>query len=145
MKSIFSGIFVLFALSFAISCTKTTTPPVTSPNPIEGLWAGTYRIDDAAYLGSFYYGFDIFADSTIIEQGGGTNGAMWTATGTWALSADSIFTATVTTTDLIQYSTIQTIRAIYHSKTGVLSNGTWSNTGTGPHPTGTFSPLKRVE
>src|SRR5260221_13709527 len=130
MKKLFLSFSIGASLLCLVSCSKTVTPPVTNPNPITGLWAGTYQIDDAVYLGSYYYGFDIFADSTIIEQGGGTNGAIWTATGTWALSADSIFTATVTTTDLTRYSTIQTIRAVYHSKTGVLSNGTWSNTGT---------------
>jgi hypothetical protein len=140
---LFAALIIAYSL---MSCSKSTPTPAVSvnPNPITGEWAGTYKIDDAAYLGSFYYGFDIFSDSTIIETGGGTTGAFWTSTGKWSLSGDSVFTATVTTTDESQYETVQTISAKYDSITGVLSSGIWSNSGIGPHPTGTFT-CKRVK
>src|SRR5947209_8342748 len=114
MKKIFFFTITMASL-FMVSCTKTTpTPPaVANPNPIVGLWVGTYQINDAAYLGAFFYSFNLFSDSTFIQQGGGSNGAVWTGHGTWTLSADSVFTAHVSSTDISQGSETQTVTGKY--------------------------------
>ena len=134
----------VLTLLFTVSCTKTTTTPAitkTNPNPITGLWVGTYQIDDAAYLGSFYYSANIFSDSTIIQDGGGASGTFYTSKGNWTLH-DSLFTATLTATDLTGPVNVQVITAIYDSTAGTLSNGKWRHTDGGTQ-TGTFS-MKRV-
>lgn len=132
------------AFLFFVSCTKTTTAPTpTNPNPIEGLWVGTYQVVDAAYTGSFYYAFNIFADSTAIVQGGGTSGTIWTAKGTWTLAKDSLLTIHTVNTDLTQPTITQTITSVYDSTAGTLSNGLAVYTS-GGISSSTFS-LKRIK
>ena len=93
-------------------------------NPITGYWVGTYTVDANPAFGAFFYGFSIFPDHTIIQQGGGPNGIVWTARGTWTLSADSTFTADISQTDPSQGSNItQHTTAKYSSVNGTLSNG----------------------
>ena len=143
MKKFFFFSITLASLFF-VSCKKTTpTPTATNPNPIVGLWVGTYQINDAVYLGSFYYSYNLFSDSTVIQQGGGTNGQIWTGKGTWSLSGDSAWTATLTNTDLSSGSWTQHITARYDSTAGTLSQGKWIYTS-GSTQAGTFS-LKRVK
>jgi len=146
MKKIFFFTIALASL-FMVSCTKTTpTPPAvtnTNPNPIVGLWVGTYQINDAGYLGDFYYSFSLFSDSTLVQQGGGSNGQVWTGKGTWSLAGDSVWTALISNADVSQGSLTQRITARYDSTAGTLSHGTWVYL-TGGTQSGTFS-LKRVK
>jgi len=122
---------------------KIDTLVITNPkNPIVGLWVGTYTIDGNPSGSSYYYGFSIFPDHTIIQQGGGSNGQIWTATGTWSLSADSTFSCDVHSTDLSSPTNTQHITAKYSAANGTLSNGRWTYT-TGGTSTGQFS-LERV-
>ncbi len=137
----------LASIFFMVSCSKSTpTPPAVTPNPnpIVGLWVGAYQVTDAAYRGTYYYAFNLFADSTIVQQGGDSNGVIWTAAGTWSLSADSAFTATVSSTDISQGSWTQRLTAKYDSSAGTLSNGAWRYISGGSSVTGTFL-LKRVQ
>ena len=123
---------------------KDTLVIVNAKNPIVGLWVGTYQITGGESLGSFYYSYNIFADGTFIQQGGGTNGAVWTGKGTWTLAADSTWTADLTNADVSQGSLSQHVTAKYSSVNGTLSQGTWvytSGINIGQH--GTFS-LKRT-
>jgi len=142
-KIVFSGV-LLAALFCMVSCTKSTPTPAANPNPIVGLWVGTFQIGDAASLGSFYYSFNLFSDSTIVQQGGATSGLIYTASGTWSLSKDSAFSATVSNTDLTQGVWVQHLTAKYDSTAGTLSQGVWSFTSGHAPQTGTFS-LKRVQ
>jgi hypothetical protein len=122
---------------------KIDTLVITNPkNPIVGLWVGTYALDASPSAGSFYYGFSIFPDHTIITQGGGSNGQIWTATGTWSLAADSTFSCDIHSTDLTAPTNTQHITAKYSAVNGTLSNGRWTYTSGGT-ATGSFS-LKRV-
>ncbi len=115
---------------------------ITAPkNPITGLWVGTYTVDGSESLGSFYYGWTIFADHTIIQQGGGQHGLIGVTTGTWTLSADSTFTADVVPADNSQGNTSQHITAKYSASAGTLSQGHWIYTNSSQ--TGSFT-LKRV-
>jgi hypothetical protein len=124
---------------------KKDTLVITNPkNPITGLWVGTYQITGSEYLGSFYYSCNIFADHTFIQQGGGTNGAVWTGKGTWTLTADSTWTADLSNADVSQGSLTQHLTAKYSSVNGTLSQGTWIYTsGINFGQKGTFS-LKRT-
>jgi hypothetical protein len=136
----------MLASLFVASCKKTTitqsTTP-TNPNPIVGLWVGSYQLDSDPSIGTFYYGSNIFSDSTVIQQGGGTGGGINTSQGTWTLH-DSLWTATLTATDLTQQANVQIITAIYDSVAGTLSNGKWKYIVGGNSQTGTFS-MKRVK
>ena len=122
---------------------KIDTLVLTNPrNPIVGLWVGTYTIDAAPSAGSFFDGWSIFPDHSIIQQGGGTNGVVWTAAGTWSLAADSTFSCDIHSVDVTQGNVTEHITAKYSASQGTLSNGHWTYTnGTGQ--TGSFT-LKRV-
>ena len=111
-------------------------------NPITGYWVGTYTLDANPSYGSFYYGWSIFPDHTIIQQGGGPNGIVWTGVGTWSLSADSVFTCTITNGDPSQGSLSGGSTAKYSSVNGTLSNGHTSYTSGGTQSS-SFT-LKRV-
>ncbi|HEY4286466.1 MAG TPA: hypothetical protein VGN00_05150 [Puia sp.] len=92
-------------------------------NPITGYWVGTYTIDANVSFGAFYYGWSIFPDHTIIQQGGGPSGIVWTGIGTWSLSADSTFTCTITNADPSQGGLSGGSTAKYSSVNGTLTNG----------------------
>ena len=154
-------IVLLAALCYSMfSCTKTNnitttihdtttiitrdTIVVTNPkNPIVGLWVGMQQIDGAPGAGEFYYTINLFADSTIIQHGNVQNGLAYSSSGTWSLSKDSIFTATIRPTEATQGSWTQHLSAKYSSKDGTLSNGIWSYTS-GNTGSGTFS-LQRTQ
>ncbi|MES1159204.1 MAG: hypothetical protein ABUM51_00460 [Bacteroidota bacterium] len=142
MKKIFMCSLMLTSLFF-VACTKTTTvtSPPTNPNPIIGLWVGTYQIDNEANLGSYYYSFSLFSDSTFVQQGGGSNGQIWTGIGTWSLKGTA-WSATLSNTDISSGPLTQVVTATYDSVAGTLSHGVWRNTS-GTSAAGTFS-LKRV-
>ena len=112
-------------------------------NPITGYWVGTYTIDQNVAFGAFYYAFAIFPDHTIVEQGGGPNGVVWTARGTWTLAADSTFNADITSTDPSEGPTLTGHNsAKYSSVDGTLTNGHTAYTSGNPQ-TSSFT-LKRT-
>ena len=146
MKKILFFTVMLTSLVFG-ACTKKTiveAPPTdTNPNPIVGLWVGTFQIDNAPSLGPYYYSYNLFADSTLVQQGGAPNGQIWAGKGTWSLKSGTAWSAAVTNTDMGSPSWAQTITATYDSVGGTLSTGKWKFTS-GGNTTGTFT-LKRVQ
>ncbi|MES1159205.1 MAG: hypothetical protein ABUM51_00465 [Bacteroidota bacterium] len=136
---------ILSTSLFFVACTKKTVieaPPTnTNPNPIVGLWVGTFQITGATNLGSFYQSFSLFPDSTLIEEGGGSNGQMWLGKGTWSLKGTA-WSATITNGDISQGTWTQQATAKYDSVAGTLSQGALAYT-TGGSGSITFS-LKRV-
>lgn len=151
----------LFVYSFT-ACTKTNNKTVTvydttviikqdtvtnkdtianPQNPITGQWTGTYTIDGNVAFGAFYFSWSIFPDHTLIELGGGPNGATYTAAGSWSLAPDSTITVTITGTGT-STSTTGLETAKYSSVTGTMSNGKTSYTN-GNTETHSFT-LKRV-
>lgn len=128
MKKVLLSICI--ALSFAAlqSCNK---HEITVPNhPIDGLWIGTYDIVQAAESGnSFYYSFFIRTDDTLQAQGQGADGNTYYGIGTWDLRNDTMFSATLTTTNFSQQGAVQHISAIYDKKKGVLRNGRVESVG----------------
>ena len=167
-------IFVFFASFYVFpSCTKTGTSThdttviihkdtiiikdtitsidtlvlVNPKNPITGYWTGLYYIDANPSYGSFFYGWSIFPDHTIIQQGGAQNGVNWTAKGTWTLAADSTFICDIQSTDPSESDpslgiVTEHITAKYSAANGTLSNGHFTYTN-GSNTTGSFT-LKRV-
>jgi hypothetical protein len=109
------------------SCDKDS---VSLPShPIEGLWIGTYNIQEAVESGdSFYYSFFIRNDDTIQVQGQGADGNTYYGIGTWTL-ADSVFHANITTTNLSQQGAEQNLTAIYDRKKGLLKEGRVESVG----------------
>jgi len=117
---------LLFALAFSVlaifqSCDKETlSVPVY---PIEGLWIGTYNIEEAVEEGdSFYYSYYIRKDDSIQVHSQGADGNTYYGIGTWTLN-DTIFNAQITTTNFGQQGQVQNVSAIYDKKKGVLKEG----------------------
>jgi hypothetical protein len=121
MKRVLLLVAVVLSLFTLVSCDK---DEISVPNhPIEGLWIGTYDIVEAAESGdSFYYSYYIRNDDTLQAQGQGADGNTYYGIGTWNLN-DTIFTASLTTTNFGQQGVVQNISAIYDKKKGVLRDG----------------------
>ena len=114
--------FVIFQ-----SCEKET---ISEPrHPIDGLWIGTYNIEEALENGgSFYYSYFIRKDDSIQVQGQGADGNTYYGIGTWDLQ-DSLFTATITTTNFSQTGVVQHVSAVYDKKNGILKDGRIESVG----------------
>lgn len=145
MKKILFFSMILASLFF-VACTKKTivNPPATdtNPNPIVGLWVGTFQVTGATNLGSYYYSLSLFPDSTLVEEGGGSNGLLWLGKGTWSLKGTT-WSANITNGDVSQGTWAQQATAKYDSVGGTLSQGTSAYISGGSGST-TFS-LKRVK
>ena len=140
INTVYDTTYVIYKDTIVVKDTLVLT---NAKYPITGYWAGLYTIDGAESYGEFYYGWDIFADHTLIQRGGGSNGDSGTAKGTWTLSADSTLTADIVPTDPSQGSYGQHISAKYSPSAGTLSQGKYTYTS-GKTETGSFS-LQRVE
>lgn len=116
----------------------------TATYPIQGLWIGTYSQDGSS--GQSFYSFIVYPDGILVTRGKGFDGKYYYSSGTWNLSNDNIFTATIVSFVTPGPNPVtQSITAIY-STTGVLTNGTWKdviNTNSTPL-SGTFSTMQRV-
>lgn len=110
--SIFSMLFIFY------SCSKTNNTP-TNPNPIVGLWMGTYTGTEVAGK-NLYYSFDLRADSTVLSQSLGGDGNTYYSSGTWSLSGTN-FTATITAQNFSNAGVVQNITATYSSANGTLT------------------------
>ena len=166
MKKIIFALLVLITYYFTTGCTKTKNTITTvydtitvvnrdtivvkdtlvltnAKYPITGYWVGLYTVDGAESFGQFYYGWNIFADHSLIQLGGEPNGKSGTSKGTWTLSADSTFSADVTATDPSEGVYTQHITAKYSPSTGILSQG--KTAVTSGQPATTSFTLQRVE
>jgi hypothetical protein len=127
MKTALLFISVALSLFTLGSCSKDEIS--VANHSIEGLWIGTYDIVEAAESGnSFYYSYYIREDDTLQSQGQGADGNTYYGIGTWHLN-DTIFTASLTTTNLGQQGVVQNISAVYDKKKGVLRNGRIASVG----------------
>ena len=129
------------------SCTKDNAVPTTTPTyPIEGLWIGTYNSDQVPSQGDLYYSFIVKPDGSILTEGLGGDGNMYYARGTWTLTSDTVFAATIVTfVTPGPYPVTQSIKASF-SKEGKLNNGTWEDTNNpnGPAKNGKFPIMARI-
>lgn len=136
--------FLIFSLLF-LSCEK-NNDAVTPTYSIQGLYIGTYTVNQQPTQPPLAYSFIIYPDGTLSTKGKGANGKDAYSTGTWTLNANSVFTGTIT-----QYLTT-TATPITQSVTGTFStsgeitNGTWTDVTNpyGPLLSGKFSTMLRV-
>ncbi|HVW58613.1 MAG TPA: hypothetical protein VHC48_01210 [Puia sp.] len=159
MKFSYPVLLLVASCLFAASCTKNNdvtttihdsttiiqkdTVYIKNPkNPITGFWVGSFQYDDYPTAGSYYYSLSLFEDNTVVNMGGGQNGVLYMAKGTWSLSTDSILTVHIAA-DPLQANWTQTLTAKYSSANGTLSNGIWAYTSGGTQA-GTFL-LKRTD
>jgi len=101
MASMALGVFSLAILLFqTVSCRKATAltrdgaHSLTSPHPVEGLWIGSYNVNNDLSVGDQYISLTIKPDSTLIVDSRG-GGVQHLAVGTWSLD-DSTFRASYT-------------------------------------------------
>ena len=130
IQLILSGILLLGLLS----CSKDNDPATQSE--IEGLWIGTYTVDQTPGAGQQYASYAIKPDGTMISDSKNI-GVQNICIGTWTLNG----TAFASSYQVI-YGDSQNID-ITQTVTGTLDNtgklsGTWQNNDTG-HYTGTFT------
>jgi hypothetical protein len=122
-----TAITLLLISTLLISCKKDSEAPKTEPTyPITGVWIGTYTQDQATAQSNYSYAYSIFPDGTILTKGGANDGLTHYASGTWTLTSDSLFSATIMTINVYETPITQNISAIFSSK-GTLTNGVWAN------------------
>ncbi len=131
---------ILITLLFASSCKKDSAPQTY---PIQGLWTGTYTVDNLPAQGSLFYSFIIYPDGTLLSRSKGGDGNYYYTTGTWNLVGNA-FTGTITAffSPGSNATITQSVAATY-SNSGTLTNGTWMLTSGGTQ-SGKFSTLLRV-
>jgi len=140
MKVIFA-VFALFVFFATPSCTKTnnitttirdttvvrdttvirdTTYQKTHPNPIVGLWVGTYKPVGGPATDSFYYSLDIQAGGSLISVAI-ANGVSNSSTGSWTLNGVNFAATTTEISTSAATRTIAMLTATYDSVAGQLS------------------------
>ena len=135
----------LMATLFLASCTKDDDDsPAPDPTyPVEGLWVGTYKVNELPAVGPLPYSFAFSPDHTVVTAGKGDDGKIYYAAGSWTMS-DSVITATYTTLNYGAYQVKQSSTLTYHND-GTITNGTWTDVeNPAGHLSGTFQNLKRV-
>ena len=130
IQLILSGMLLLGLLS----CSKDNDPPTQSK--IEGLWIGTYTVDQTPSAGQQYASYAIKPDGTMISDSKNI-GVQNICIGTWTLTGTILSSSYhVIYGDSQNIDITQTITATW-DKSGKLT-GTWENNDTG-HYTGTFT------
>ena len=139
MKTKISLTIVSFIFVLILSCTKeTTTIPTPCPTPtypIQGLWIGTYSVDQLPSQAPQYFSYVIKPDGTIICESVGASQKYYSA-GTWTITGTA-FTSTYTSFSYPsgQGPATQTASATYDNS-GKLTTGIWRNS---PISSGTFT------
>lgn len=111
---------------------------------IEGLWIGTYTVNQQPDLGSRSYSLIIKPGGTVIVEGELEHGKYGYSTGSWLLNGTEL-KCTITTIGLNGGQISQTLIFTYDNK-GQLQDGVWSDI-INPYSsllTGKFSTLNRV-
>jgi len=131
IQFILPGILLLGLLS----CSKDNDDPAT-PSKIEGLWIGTYTVDQTPGAGQQYASYSIKPDGTMISDSKNI-GVQNLCIGTWTLTGTTFSSSYhVIYGDSQNIDITQTVTATW-DKSGKLT-GTWENDDAG-HYTGTFA------
>lgn len=137
-------IILLAAIGLIIfsSCNENTT--VETPKyPIEGLWLGSFTVDnDPHHTDTYFYSFSIFPDGSVLTKSLGADGKYYFNTGTWRLSTDSVFSATIVSINFPGPAVTENITAHY-SASGEMTNGKWNEIANGSQ-SGKFSTMKEL-
>jgi hypothetical protein len=137
-------IFLLAVIGLFIfsGCNENTTVE-TAKCPIEGLWLGSFTVDnDPLHTDTYSYSFSIFPDGSVLTKSLGADGKDYFNTGTWRLSADSVFSATIVSINFPGPAVTENITAKY-SASGVMTNGKWTEIANGSQ-SGKFSTMKAL-
>ena len=143
IKFIFAA-FLATAL-FISSCQKDSSTPTPTPTvttyPVEGLWTGTYTIDNnPSESGVYFYSYAVYTDGSILVKGTGADGETYYSSGQWSLSNSNVFSATYTTINFGGPQVTQSL-TINFSNTGKMTDGTWKDTANGTE-TGKLSMVR---
>ena len=128
MKIIFACFLTsLFAFS---SCSKDSTKPTTPATPtypVEGLWIGTFTVNNnPSQSGTYFYSYAVYTDGSIIVKSIPADGNTYYSAGKWALSNTNVFSATFTSMNFNGPQVTQTITANF-SNIGEMTDGTWTD------------------
>lgn len=139
------NIFLLTALCLLLFCGCNSDNKIveTIKYPIEGLWIGTQTCDnDHKESSDNFYSMVVYEDGSILTKGKGSDGNTYYATGSWSLSSNNLFTATITTLIFRGPPVTQAFTFTY-SDSGVLTNGRWKDTLNGTQ-LGHFSTMRHI-
>jgi hypothetical protein len=104
----------------------TVTDSIKPLPTIVGIWIGTYQISGTPT--SYYYSFDLRADSTLLYKAVGSDGNTYYGEGTYTLTGTA-FAFTFTALNLSQAGAVQTGTGTYSASTANIT-GNWQNQGT---------------
>ncbi|HSN09760.1 MAG TPA: hypothetical protein VLS85_12030, partial [Hanamia sp.] len=119
--------FLAAALTVS-SCQKDSTSPTpaTTTYPVEGLWIGTFTVDNnPSQAGTYYFSYSVYPDNTILVKTRAADGNNYYSIGTWSLSNSNEFSATFTSTNFNGPQVTQGITANF-SDSGKMTNGIWT-------------------
>jgi len=124
-------IAVLFiATCLAVSSCQKDAPtptPVTPAYPVEGLWIGTFTVDNnPSQPGTYYFSYAVYPDGTISVKTRAADGNNYYSIGQWALSNSNVFSATFISTNFNGPQVTQSITADF-SDSGKMTNGIWTD------------------
>lgn len=120
--------FLITALAVS-SCQKDSTPPTpTTPTyPVEGLWIGTFTVDNnPSQAGTYFYSYAVYPDGSILVKSLPADGNTYYSAGQWTLSNANVFSATFTSMNFKGAQVTQTITANF-SDTGKMTDGVWTD------------------
>jgi hypothetical protein len=122
------GIFLVTVLAVS-SCQKDSpSPPPTDPTyPVEGLWIGTFTVDNnPAEAGTYYFSYAVYPDGTILVKTLAADGNNYYSTGNWTLSNTNEFSANITSMNFNGAQVTQSITANF-SDAGKMTDGVWTD------------------
>lgn len=124
--------FLITSIVFNACQKDSTSPTPDSPKyQVEGLWIGTYTIDNSpSESGIYFYSYAVYKDGSILIKGMGADGNTYYSSGQWALSSTNVFSSTYTTINFSGAQVTQTMTANF-SDTGKMTEGVWTDTKNG--------------
>ena len=115
----------------------------TPKYPIEGLWIGSFTVDnDPSQSNTYFYSLSIFPDGSVLTKSLGADDNYYFNTGTWTLSPDSVFSATIVSINFPGPAVTENITAHY-SDSGEMTNGKWTEIANGSQ-SGKFPTMKKL-
>lgn len=148
MKS-FAGILILLtSVLVQPGCTKDNDDNGGGNNqcpdpvyPVEGLWVGTYTLDQEPTQPALFYSFVVYPGGDLMVAGKGADGVTYYSKGNWTLSG-AIFNYTLQT---FPPHNIQQEGNLTYSNNGTMTSGTWEDTFNAfGLNSGTFPVMNRV-
>jgi len=125
------------------ACSKDSATVENDQYPIEGLWLGSFTVDnDPRQPDTYFYSFSIFPDGSLLTKSLGADGKYYFNTGTWRLSEDSVFSATIVSINYPGPAVTESITANY-SASGEMTNGKWTEIANGAQ-SGKLSTMKEI-